>query len=687
MTGTDTKEYDRAVSAPEEQLREVCANTRRQRRFFFAGVVLLFAAWFVAALDHQVDAQPQSIDAAPSPLINPRVPHPFDPDWLEVRLIVNAKCVACHRPDCERADLSTHAGLLSEKDGMALVVPGKPAESLLFQYVAWNVTAELDSPHSDTPMMPPQAEEWLTAGQLRTLERWIKRGAHEYQSPNYGPHTERPLLEIDFPSARECKTCHPKQYEEWSRSMHAYAMQSPVMEAFNLSLVERTSGTVGTFCTRCHTPLGTAIGEDGTMRNVHRSRLSQEGVTCVVCHRVQQPYFKANTRHAIQPGGVFDGCMFGPFDDHVSQQNGAHASQGRPFLKRSEFCGSCHDVTAPSGVRLEEAFSEWRNSPAAEQGVTCQACHMGPVAGKPIPDDHRPLGRAAVVPGVDPERIRLRHLSDHTFAGPDYSLLPDTEFPHKRDWMYEVDYRNFAALTPYQQKSLTDLRIENRNQLAIATAKRYELLRNGARLLVDAPREVNCGQNLPIAVRVQSTFAGHNYPTGFSAERQLWVQVIVRDAHGRRVFASGDFDRNGDLRDDHSYDVQTGHLAHDKHLLNFQSKFIALTNKGTERSVVLSVNRHLDPLSLFRPAADISAAMGRPAGFRVQKSSLTPFGSADQTYRVPVTAPGDYHVQVRLLFRHLPPRLLDEIGIPQLKPQLEAVVVGEFETIVTARAE
>ena len=49
---------------------------------------------------------------------------------------------------------------------------------------------------------------------------------------------------------------------------------------------------------------------------------------------------------------------------------------------------------------------------------------MGPVQGIAIPAHHRPLGRAARIPGVDDSRLPLRHLSDHSFAGPDYSLLP-----------------------------------------------------------------------------------------------------------------------------------------------------------------------------------------------------------------------------------------------------------------------
>src|SRR5690606_18457556 len=140
---------------------------------------------------------------------------------------------------------------------------------------------------------------------------------------------------------------------------------------------------------------------------------------------------------------LLEHCMYGPFDDAVSgAHSGTHESTGLPYLKSSQFCGECHDVTNPEGIRLEEAFSEWQNSPAAKQGITCQACHMGPVQGVPIADCDRPLGRAAKVPGIPDEQLPLRNLTDHTFAGPDYSLLPDTEFPEKLDWMYEKDYRD-----------------------------------------------------------------------------------------------------------------------------------------------------------------------------------------------------------------------------------------------------
>ena len=568
-----------------------------------------------------------------------------------------------------------------KQDELPAVVPGHPNESYLWEFVNWNVRADANSDAPDEPLKPPNRHEWLTAGQLDTVNRWIKNGALEYRLPKHC--NIRPLLETDFPSARQCAACHPKQFEEWSRSMHAYSMQSPVFEAFNLTLQERTGGTIGTFCSRCHTHIGTALGENGSMRTVNRSRISREGVTCITCHRRPAKHYKSSGRVAVQPGQLLDTCIYGPFEHAVSKQLNSHPSAKQPYLKSSQFCGECHDVFSPSGVRLEEAFSEWQNSPAAKSGITCQQCHMGPVQGVPIPDKQRPLGRAAQVPGVDPEKLPLRHLTDHTFAGPDYSLLPDTEFPYKLDWMYETDYRDAKKLTPYQQRTLTELRRKNRESLRKADEKRYELLHNSASIKVRHPKSACVGEKLKVHVDVYNKVAGHSFPTGFTAERQLWVSVEVRDPNGRLVFITGNFDHNGDLRDDHSHEVLAGKMPNDRHLLNFQNKFTVLTNKGTERTVALSVNRDLAPINVLRPARGISASFGRPHTFRIAKYSLPPLKSIGKLYPVHLSdCSGPYRLSVRLNFRHLPPTLLDHIGTPHLKHLLETVVIDQYNAVI-----
>ena len=41
------------------------------------------------------------------------------------------------------------------------------------------------------------------------------------------------FIESQYPSATTCATCHPKHFEEWSKSQHAYAQLSPVYLSFS----------------------------------------------------------------------------------------------------------------------------------------------------------------------------------------------------------------------------------------------------------------------------------------------------------------------------------------------------------------------------------------------------------------------------------------------------------------------
>lgn len=161
------------------------------------------------------------------------------------------------------------------------------------------------------------------------------------------------------------------------------------------------------------------------------------------------------------------------------------------------------------------------------------------------------------------------------------------------------------------------------------------------------------------------------------------MSVEVLGPQGQLVFASGGLDHNQDLLDDHSHDVITGKLPFDKHLLNFQNKFTALSNKGTERTVVVSVNRHISPTTVLRPQTIPAISYGRSLDFRIAKASLPPLKAIGQTYPVRLLdCPGNYVVRVKLNFRHLPPTLLDHVGVPHLKHLLEIVVIDEYESTI-----
>ena len=270
----------------------------RQWSYLVAGACAIVAGCFALDSACVVFAAPPAITVTD---------HPFDPDWPHVVMMLVEKCTGCHRTGTDRADFTTYASLMqAEESGTRIIAPGAPDSSLMWEYVSWNADARPGAPLADEPMMPPDHTEWLTSGQQEILHRWIKNGALQYQLPNRC--NIRPLMEIDHPSARQCVMCHPTQYEQWSRSMHAHTQHSPIFEAFNLTLVERTAGTIGTFCSRCHTPIGTALGGNESVRNVHRSRISREGIAI----------------EPVAPGALATACMYGPFEHPVSGKVGAH---------------------------------------------------------------------------------------------------------------------------------------------------------------------------------------------------------------------------------------------------------------------------------------------------------------------------------------------------------------------------
>jgi hypothetical protein len=220
-----------------------------------------------------------------------------------------------------------------------------------------------------------------------------------------------------FESAATCGECHSRQYGEWRQSMHAYAALSPVFDAMAGKAYRDSSGGVGTFCTGCHSPFGAVEGEDGASTAATRSALSREGISCEACHTAtDNDGVVGNARLLRDPGGP----MRGPYESSAMEH---HTSVHDAFATSSELCGSCHDVFVYPEPRIEQAYTEHQESPAAEAGTRCQDCHMSPTPGVPA---ERPVGPSAEVPG---ESYPDRSLASHRFIGPDYALIDDFPYP------------------------------------------------------------------------------------------------------------------------------------------------------------------------------------------------------------------------------------------------------------------
>jgi hypothetical protein len=314
-----------------------------------------------------------------------------------------------------------------------------------------------------------------------------------------------------------CAPCHPQHFEEWSGSMHAYAVTDPVFHAMHALGQAETGGALGDFCIRCHSPAGTKTGEiKPSSRGVEGlSAVASAGVSCEVCHRGVQlkPGRPANASFEFTAGAAMVASLPDP------APNPFHASESRDTLREPAFCGSCHNVSNLRGVPVEKPFDEYRASAFPSRGVRCIDCHMLTYA-----------GRAAV---DGPLRTQLHR---HDFAGVDVAL---TAFPRQGFQRREVE----------------------------------AFLRTAALLRVDAPPRVAPGEPFEALVHVKNAGAGHNLPTGPSTERQMWIELTLSDARSRELFRSGALDPNGDLMDHHSAFHPEGATPADAQLTLFTDRF------------------------------------------------------------------------------------------------------------------
>ena len=535
------------------------------------------------------------------------------------------------------------------------------------------------------------------------------------------------FTESRYPSAATCGTCHPRHYEEWSISQHSYAQLSPAYMALQNFINAQVNGTNGDFCIRCHNQIGMNQGESPQISNLERPQSSREGITCVVCHRVEHIYNKASGRIALVEGDLLQ-PVYGPTGDaelkRVLENTDKYRvvttpeESGRKIhtgvvkftpISTSTFCGTCHDVTLLNGFRLEEAFSEYRDSPAAKKGISCQDCHMGKIQGIPSGYDEGP---AAVVGGVP---TNPRKLTNHIMAGPDYSLVHPGIFPHNADalqlatlaeWLtfdveagwgtdefedsvgddYEFPLAWESVDARYDAREILDVQFE---RLEFVRQKRLEVLRNGY-AIGDINIKKASPKDIQFAVQVKNITEGHNTPTGFTGERLVWLHVVVTDNEGNVVFESGDTDPNGDVRDGESSYVHTGQMHIDSQLFSLQSRFLVQNVRGGERERTVTIPYSITALPFLRPTTRSLILTGESTVERNHRKGIEALGHRWAKYKVKgseLTGKGPYKASIRLMAQAIPINLVTTIQIVGfdygLSPRqvADAVVAGR-EVIV-----
>jgi hypothetical protein len=299
-----------------------------------------------------------------------------------------------------------------------------------------------------------------------------------------------------------CKECHPKHYQQWSGSMHAYASEDPVFVALNARGQRETGGELGDFCLRCHAPMALELGEaTGVTYDPDALSPRAKGITCYFCHNVDRVIADHNNGLVLAMDQTMRGGARNPVD------NPAHHSAYDPLMasrtNNSTMCGSCHDIVTANGVHLERTFAEWKDTvfafddPQNFLPLTCSGCHMFPST-EVIAD----------APGLT---VRSRTLGFHEHMWP------------------AVD----QALTPFPEMEAQAAAIQRDLDPAL---KVVGPLPRGSResyggVCLDPPGI--------LSVRVDSFNVGHMFPSGAAQDRRAWLEVIAYRADDSVVFSSG----------------------------------------------------------------------------------------------------------------------------------------------------
>ncbi|MBA3818616.1 MAG: hypothetical protein H0X17_06960 [Deltaproteobacteria bacterium] len=320
------------------------------------------------------------------------------------------------------------------------------------------------------------------------------------------PDTKLTVAELQDPAT--CMECHPKHYEQWSSSMHAYASDDPVFVAMNKRGQRETTGALGDFCVKCHAPMAVELGlTDGTNFDPAALPASARGITCYFCHNVEE----VTTTHNNGLVVAMDQTMRGGLEG--AKANPAHHSKYDPLMdsdrNESELCGSCHDIVVPEaingvpgGVAVERTFAEWQTTffatdKSPQIHLTCGSCHM--------------FSSSDVVADFDGVGLRNNGFHEHLWPAVD------------------------QAMTPFPGQAIQAAAIQRDLDPAIAIVGPAPLAGGAPPGGVCVTPE-NGGQ---ITVRADSFNVGHAFPSGAAQDRRVWVEVIAYDASNAIVFQSG----------------------------------------------------------------------------------------------------------------------------------------------------
>ena len=339
-----------------------------------------------------------------------------------------------------------------------------------------------------------------------------------------------------FPSAQYCGHCHQESHKEWRESAHSNSNRAP-WYLKNVNLLNDSKGVeFSRHCEGCHDPIAMVAG-NLTQGSTKRRPFDADGVTCSVCHSIQNVDTRGTGSYVLGlPAVLVDENGKGitrPVSDaeilaHLDRHS---AAVMKPFYRTSEYCAACHKAALPKQLndykwqRAISLYDEWQNSSFAKQSPlpfyvkdsvsTCQTCHMQR-EGMKLPD-----------PGA-------KHgvLASHRWLGAN-TIVPK---------YYGFDEQS-ARIVQFLQASVFNV--------DIFAIERGEPVSGTAAAVVAplgmVPYSVQSGDLLTADVVIQNKGIAHSHVPEQRDMYESWVDFTVKDAAGKVLHESGFLKPNGDL--------------------------------------------------------------------------------------------------------------------------------------------
>ena len=337
-------------------------------------------------------------------------------------------------------------------------------------------------------------------------------------------------------SSEYCGHCHTQVFQQWNASSHHFSsFNNPIYRKIALATAQKKGTEALKFCAGCHDPLPLLSGE---MDNLDlTSWSSNAGITCLACHRITEV-------HGGNGNYVIDEPTLHPFalaEDKKLQKlhkimlevtPQLHTKVlNKPFYSSAEYCATCHTLNVPkeingtTDITLQDEYSEWLSShyagtssnqnhkaqSSSEHGdkqKTCIDCHM------PLVESDDPAAKDGLI-------------KSHHFPGGN-TLLPT----------FNRDEKLLQATEKFLQN----------NAIKVSIAGARKNAKNEFRN-IDSIKLI-AGDNVDLALQVQNTGVGHNFPAGTIDSNESWLELTVTDSLNRTIFNSGGLDSDGEITAD-----------------------------------------------------------------------------------------------------------------------------------------